>query len=166
MGYDPAGTARTYVLISIVITFLAVPVWTLIGLMLFQGVGLLLGAFAVLAAIMIYLTTYDRIRIGDYVGARGPCLVWGIIDLLVGFLVGGLFLLLAHSKLSDVVQGRIQTTPPAWQPAPSSTGWQPSYSGRASSIPPPQACQKICFGCGATIPLGGASCPRCGKAVS
>jgi len=102
-----ADAAKTYVLIAIIFTFIAAAVWIIVGILALMqpilgpilfGIGLV----AFLIAILVYLTTYERIKLGDYAGATGPCLVWGLLDLLFGFGIAGIFLLLAHSKLSDL----------------------------------------------------------------
>lgn len=160
LGYDAAiGTARTYILIAIVITFFAVVFWVVFGLLLAIVYGLAAfvpAAIAFLVAILIYLTTYDRLSIGDFAGARGPCLVWGIVDLFFGLGIAGILLLLAHSKLSDVRAGGYTGS----LPYVSTTGHaQPTQYGpfRGTSG------GRICFGCGSVVPMGSTTCPRCGK---
>jgi len=173
MGYEAdTGTARTYILISIVITFLSIPVWVIIGFVWTVQwnwwypygspplwIALIPGAIAFFVAVMIYLTTYDRVTIGDYLGARGPCLVWGIIDLFSGLIVGGIFLLLAHSRLSDMTRGMRYRG--SYQPQYPSPGYGPSPG--YTPAPGASGAGSVCFGCGATIPAGATACPRCGK---
>ena len=171
MTYEAdAGTVRTYILISIVATFLSIPVWIVIGfvwlvpwwILSYPYVGppiwlaLVPSVIAFFVAVMIYLTTYDRVGIGDYLGARGPCLVWGILDLFSGLLVGGVFLLLAHSKLSDMTRG--MSYHGSGQPQYSPPGYV-SSPGRGSGA----GAGSVCFGCGTTIPAASTACPRCGK---
>jgi len=149
MSYPPAAnTAKTYSLIAVILSFIAASVWLIVSLILVRlsSIFLVMGILAVVIAVLIYITTYDRIRIGDFEGAKGPCLLWGFLGLILGGVVVGLFLILAHSKLSEVFQrAPAMGTPQYGLPPVAKTG------------------SAICFGCGSVIPVNATSCPRCGK---
>lgn len=172
MWHPPrAAVAKTYCLIAVIMSFIAAAVWVLVGLSLssirfFTGASalfLVFGLVAVLIAVMVYLTTYDRIGIGDYVGAKGPCLVWGFLGLIFGFLIPGIFLMLAHSKLSEIAQPAspmpvtMSYAPPRVPPHTSTT---PPPRTMGTSAPPGSL---VCFGCGLFMPATATTCPRCGK---
>lgn len=72
--------------------------------------------------------------------------------LIVGLVavVGGLGAILFYSKRGKL-GSPASVSGPAYEYAPTQP---PATAGRAS----------VCFGCGATIPAGAASCPKCGKA--
>ena len=150
--HPAAATAKTYCLIGVIFSFIAALVWIILSaiLSLLATIFVGLGVLAVLIAIMVYVTTYERIRTGDYAGAKGPCLVWGILGLVTGFGISGIFLILAHSKLSE-----ISLYAPVVGPAPPRPVVPPPPVATAGSI--------VCFGCGSFIPAAAASCPRCGR---
>ena len=154
MSYAPAAaSAKTYCLIAVIMCFVAAALWVVLSFILaiVSIVFLVLGMVAVLIAVLVYLTTYDRIRIGDYVGAKGPCLVWGFLGLIFGGVISGIFLLLAHSKLSEIAQYPPVSYPPITVP-PRPIGPTPVGGGSV-----------VCFGCGSFMPATATSCPRCGK---
>jgi hypothetical protein len=149
MSYPPAAnTAKTYSLIAVILSFMAAAVWLIVSLILVRlsSIFLVMGILAVVIAVLIYITTYDRIRIGDFEGAKGPCLMWGFLGLILGGVIVGLFLILAHSKLSEISQHAPAMGAPQYRP--------PSV---------PRTGGAICFGCGSVIPATATSCPRCGK---
>jgi len=151
VSYPPAAsTAKTYSLIAVILCFVAAAIWVVLGpflafLLRSPSLGIVLGVLAVVIAVLIYITTYDRIRIGDFEGAKGPCLVWGFLGLIFGWGIPGIFLILAHSKLSEI---------PPYRAPPPTVG--PPLPGRRAE-------GTICFGCGSVIPSTATSCPRCGK---
>jgi len=162
MSYPPAaGSAKTYCLIAVIMCFLAAAGWVVLSVLAVgvSGIFLVLGVVAVLIAVLVYITTYDRIRIGDYVGAKGPCLVWGFLGLIIGGVIPGIFLLLAHSKLSEIVQ-YAPVSPAVVHPP---TQYPPIAVPPRPMGPPVSAGGVVCFGCGFFMPATATSCPRCGK---
>mgnify|MGYP001050157089 CR=1 FL=1 len=163
MSYPPAAaSAKTYCLIAVIMCFVAAAVWGVLSftLAILMPVFLVLGIVAVLIAVLVYITTYDKIRIGDYVGAKGPCLVWGFLGLIIGGAIPGIFLLLAHSKLSEIAQ--YPPVSPAVMPSP--TQYPPiTVPPRAIGPTPVGGGSVVCFGCGSFMPATATSCPRCGK---
>jgi hypothetical protein len=130
-----------------------------------------LGAIALIIIVASYMTTADKIRLGDLEGAKLPCVAWGILSFLLGGAVfvflpltqisffsllavaGGVFFLLAHSKiegLSAVPYGG--PAPPTYAPPYSAPGAQPSV------ISVTQFCPK----CNKEVDVGFDKCPSCG----
>jgi hypothetical protein len=67
-----------------------------------MGFGVL-SIIIILIFIAAYLTTVKRIDDGLYEAAKTPCLIMGIVGLLIGFIVPGLFYMLAYTKLGEVI---------------------------------------------------------------
>jgi uncharacterized protein YacL len=64
------------------------------------------GIFAIIIILIFigaYLTTVKRIDDGLYEAAKTPCLIMGILGLLVGLIVPGIFYMLAYTKLGEVI---------------------------------------------------------------
>jgi uncharacterized protein YacL len=64
------------------------------------------GIFAIIVILIFigaYLTTVKRIDDGLYEAAKTPCLIMGIIGLLVGLVVPGIFYMMAYTKLGEVI---------------------------------------------------------------
>jgi len=64
------------------------------------------GIFAIVIILVFigaYLTTVKRIDDGLYEAAKTPCLIMGILGLLVGLIVPGIFYMLAYTKLGEVI---------------------------------------------------------------
>jgi len=64
------------------------------------------GVFAIIIILVFigaYLTTVKRIDDGLYEAAKTPCLIMGILGLLVGLIVPGIFYMLAYTKLGEVI---------------------------------------------------------------
>jgi len=64
------------------------------------------GIFAIIIILVFigaYLTTVKRIDDGLYEAAKTPCLIMGILGLLVGLIVPGIFYMLAYTKLGEVI---------------------------------------------------------------
>jgi uncharacterized protein YacL len=64
------------------------------------------GIFAliiILIFIAAYLTTVKRVDDGLYEAAKTPCLIMGIIGLIVGLVVPGIFYMMAYTKLGEVI---------------------------------------------------------------
>lgn len=63
----------------------------------------LLAIVILLIFIGAYLATIKRIDDGLYEAAKTPCLIMGIIGLVIGLLIPGLFYMLAYTKLGEVI---------------------------------------------------------------
>lgn len=64
------------------------------------------GVFAIIVILVFigaYLTTVKRIDDGLYEAAKTPCLIMGIVGLLVGLIVPGIFYMMAYTKLGEVI---------------------------------------------------------------
>jgi hypothetical protein len=64
------------------------------------------GVFSIVVILIFigaYLTTVKRIDDGLYESAKTPCLIMGIIGLLVGLIVPGIFYMMAYTKLGEVI---------------------------------------------------------------
>lgn len=64
------------------------------------------GIFSIIVILIFigaYLTTVKRIDDGLYEAAKTPCLIMGIIGLLVGLIVPGIFYMMAYTKLGEVI---------------------------------------------------------------
>ncbi len=66
------------------------------------GAGLLI-ILVLLIFMGAYLATIRRIDNGLYEAAKTPCLVMGILGLVIGLVVPGIFFMLAYSKLGEVI---------------------------------------------------------------
>jgi hypothetical protein len=175
LTYVPPAEARAasnYAWGGIAFVLITSITWLIIGLtnapqpsVIFAGLGVV-GLVIIVAS---YLTTADKIRIGDVEGAKLPCVLWGIISLLLGgaafvflpltqvsffsllAIVGGIFFLLAHSKIEGVSTASYPSTPPYTEPYGTS-GSQPSVIGVT------QFCPK----CNKEVDVGFDKCPSCG----
>jgi len=67
-----------------------------------MGAGII-AVVIILVFIGAYLTTVKRIDDGLYEAAKTPCLIMGILGLLVGLIVPGIFYMLAYTKLGEVI---------------------------------------------------------------
>ena len=64
------------------------------------------GLFAIVILLVFigaYLSTIKRIDDGLYEAAKTPCLVMGIIGLVIGLVMPGIFYMLAYTKLGEVI---------------------------------------------------------------
>lgn len=64
------------------------------------------GIFSIIVILIFigaYLTTVKRIDDGLYEAAKTPCLIMGIIGLLIGLIVPGIFYMMAYTKLGEVI---------------------------------------------------------------
>lgn len=77
--------------------------WFAVGLTALVGIVLILvgsgsvsnpvvvlGIILLISSLASFLTTVERIRRRDYVGARGPLMVWGVIAIILSALIGAL----------------------------------------------------------------------------
>ncbi|MCJ7505210.1 hypothetical protein MUP05_01890 [Candidatus Bathyarchaeota archaeon] len=64
------------------------------------------GIFAIIVILVFigaYITTVKRIDDGLYEAAKTPCLIMGILGLLVCLIVPGIFYMMAYTKLGEVI---------------------------------------------------------------
>jgi len=64
------------------------------------------GLFAIIIILVFigaYITTVKRIDDGLYEAAKTPCLIMGILGLLVCLIVPGIFYMMAYTKLGEVI---------------------------------------------------------------
>lgn len=64
------------------------------------------GIFAIIIILVFigaYITTVKRIDDGLYEAAKTPCLIMGILGLLVFLIVPGIFYMMAYTKLGEVI---------------------------------------------------------------
>jgi hypothetical protein len=100
---------------------------------------LIFGIFFIPAIVLAFFawTTIQAIDRGNYMQARTNSLILGIVGLVFGVFIGGVFFLLAYANLG-------QTQPP----------------------PSPPSNQRFCVHCGSPVPPNARFCPRCGKEQS
>ena len=113
-------------------------------------IGLLIGLVLIVNLFFTYWAyrTYKKVDEGNYADARSSALMLGILGLLFGGFLGGLFFLLAYSKLGNVLREREQ------MPLRSITG-----------IPQP-AGTKYCVSCNTEILAHDQFCENCGSKQS
>jgi len=91
---------------SLILSYIAF--WTGIVIDLAWMLPIMMGAgiFAIVIILVFigaYLTTVKRIDDGLYEAAKTPCLIMGILGLLIGLIVPGIFYMLAYTKLGEVI---------------------------------------------------------------
>ena len=154
-----AETAKTLILVGILLYIIGDVILLLAGVIFlfapFFG-AFLLGAAAIgfVWIALIWVFSYDRVRNGDYAGARTPTLIFAILSLLSLGIIPGILFLIAYLKLEDA--GREAVSPAAWSATPSPP--LPSAPGG----PAPVAGQRFCSHCGRANPSTGAFCQGCG----
>jgi hypothetical protein len=96
--------ARTYTVIGSIITAVVglILVWAGMSTIESTPAVLVFGFLSLFLGLAAYMTTSEKIRTGDLKGARTPCLLFGVLLVPFGAIIGGVFLLLAHSKLVEV----------------------------------------------------------------
>lgn len=180
MAYVPPAEARAasnYAWGGIAFVLITSITWLIIGLTTTPQPSVIFAGLGVVGLVIIvgsYMTTADKIRIGDLEGAKLPCVLWGIISLLLGgaafvflpstqlsffsllAIVGGIFFLLAHSKIEGVSTVSYPSTSPAYQESYTTPGSQPSVIGVT------QFCPK----CNKEVDVGFDKCPSCGTPLS
>ena len=150
-----ANTARSYALVGFIFYILGVLGWVIgISAMIFTAqfwapelptpmrfmffpmipMGIF-GAATIGFAIWSWFTL-QSIQNRRYEDARTASLVLGIIGIFLAWLIGGIFFLLAYSKLGEVIRPTMQ--------------------------PPPQ---RFCVNCGRAVSEGMKFCSHCGKEV-
>jgi hypothetical protein len=123
-------TARNYSLIAII--------WTALVSVLIMGIGalmprltflLFLGIISLFIGLVAFITTTERLRSGDFEAAKMPCLAFGIVLLFFGAIFGGVLMLLAHSKISELRVRPSPEIPAAVAGGPPPTGLETSPAG-------------------------------------
>jgi uncharacterized membrane protein YidH (DUF202 family) len=159
MSTQTYGTARTFAFIGFIFYILAAAAGVF-GLLIlgfvasiarsvptststvsFSVVGFILlifGIFFIPATVLAIFawTTVKAIDAGNYNQARTNSLILGIVGLVFGVFIGGVFFLLAYANLG-------QAQPPLYTP--------------------PQSTQRFCVHCGSPVPPNARYCPHCGK---
>ena len=102
-------------------------------LFIFLPLAFVLFVPGVILTIFAWMTVRD-IDMGRYGQARTYSLILGIVGLFFGMLIGGIFFLLAHSKLSEL-----------------------------TAQPTQQLGRRFCVNCGNPVPGDAKYCGRCGK---
>jgi hypothetical protein len=169
-----AGTAQTLILIGFIFQII-------ISVILIIGIGvvfliaslaaavfppaaigsiifLAFGAIDIVLLYVAYEYSYKPAREGQYEAARGPTLLLGILGLIFGLVITGIFYIIGYVKLGDAVNelrqpmhvypGQYPATPMA--PGPMMTMQQPM----APVAPMPAA---------APVAPAAPVCPRCGR---
>ncbi len=162
--HPSANTARSYAIVGLIFYILAT-VFDIFGFIVFPVFGLIwlllsigLTAWAVL--------TFSNIEKGHFTEAHTASLVLGILGIFFGFLIGGIFFLLAYGKLGDLIhpqpsygfQPYPQTYPPPQFPQAAPAPPQPSPAFNPMN-------QRFCVNCGRPLMTGTKFCPNCGKEV-
>jgi hypothetical protein len=188
--------ARIFVLIFLILSLLAGIGYLLVALA-FAVVGFigfaLIGPFFFLIGFVILLLLYINIRqiqrmvdAGQYQQAKDKSLIWMILGFIFGFLLTGIFILLAYIKFDALIawqrQQQMGGQPPAqgsWGQPPAQPTWgappaqaQPAWSPPAQS-PPQQTwnAQPPATPMAAPVPVpvaappqpAAGTCTRCGK---
>lgn len=154
------GTAQTLILVGLIIDVIGVV--ALFGIGIFLLIVPLLGGLlfglaliGLLWTFLVYLFSYQRVREGDYEGARTPTLVFAILSLITIALIPGILFLIAYVKLGDAIREEPGVA----------TAW-----GVAPTVPipssPPAAGTKFCAHCGRANPTTGLYCQGCGAPLS
>ena len=153
-----AQTAETLILVGLILDLVGEVILVVVGLWLlaFPLLGLVVLGFALIGFVwiaLVYLFSYDRVRSGDYEGARTPTLVFAVLSLVTLAVIPGILLLVAYVKLGDALAGE-RLPGYAWaQPAsPFAPGPLPGgarfcmHCGRPNGID-----NRFCQGCGAPL---------------
>ncbi|MFQ5907565.1 MAG: zinc ribbon domain-containing protein [Thermoplasmata archaeon] len=156
-----AQSARTFALVGVVFYILGAAIWgiaILSSLFALGFTGMPMGFFffpiifpGVFAAVSIGLAvwswmTLQNIETGRYTEAQAPSLVLGILGIFFALLIGGVFLILAYTKLANITSGR---APPIVMAAPPPAAM-------------PQPAGRVCPNCGRPIPMDAKFCNHCG----
>jgi len=91
---------------SLILSYIALLTGMVISLEWILPIMMGAGIFAIVIILIFigaYLTTVKRIDDGLYEAAKTPCLIMGILGLLIGLVVPGIFYMLAYTKLGEVI---------------------------------------------------------------
>jgi hypothetical protein len=157
-----ASTAKTLILIGLILQGIFVALFLLIGLAALAfapftfGLSSILLAFALVGAAILFLAyefTYKRVAEGNYAGARTPTLVWGILSLLFLGIISGILYIVAYAKLGDAI-GEAQA-PLSYAYGTPAYATFTGYPAPAGALPAPAL--------NPPFSPAGALCPRCGR---
>jgi hypothetical protein len=98
---DTIKTAATYTKIGIGFTLVIGGILIFYSILFPNNMVFALGLITIIMAIAAYVTTTMKLNSEDVAGAKGPCLMWGILLIFFGGIIGGVFFLFAHSKIVD-----------------------------------------------------------------
>jgi hypothetical protein len=137
------------ILIGLVLQFVEVIIFLGIGVFLltipiFGAIVLGLAVIGVLWIALVYLLSYKPASDGNYVGARTPTLVFGILSLLTAGIISGILYIVAYAKLGDAERDSSKLRP-----------W--------GGGPPPSPGSRFCPACGRPSPPLGRFCEGCGS---
>lgn len=88
--------------------------------------------------------TVQNIQAGKYANVQTATLVLGVFGIFFAWLIGGIFLLLAHGKIEDVIRS----------------------TQVAKVLPPTQPQGRICTNCGRPVAWEAKFCEHCGKELA
>jgi len=157
-----ADTARTLILIGLILDVIGEAILLVVGVFflivpLFGAVLLGIALVGFVWVALVYVFSYERVRNGDYEGARTPTLVFAILSLITLALIPGILFLIGYVKLGDALR-EASPAAPAWgsplppaAPSPAAPlGGGARYCAHCGRANPGTA--TYCTGCGA--PLG------------
>ncbi len=101
-------SASLYTKIGVAFTILVGVLLLVVGAIFAAAAVAVIGIISLIVAVGAYVTTTMKLDMNDVEGAKGSCLIWGILLLIFGALIGGLFFILAHSKISEYSSRRIE----------------------------------------------------------
>jgi hypothetical protein len=157
-GSSASGdTAQTLILVGLILDVILEAILLLVGLFflivpLVGAIILGLALIGLLWVFLVYLFSYQRVREGDYEGARTPTLVFAILSLLSVALIPGILFLIAYVKLGDAIREEPNAAP----------AWGAPAAPAAPASPLPTTGSKFCEHCGRANPAAGIYCQGCG----
>ena len=151
-----ASTAATLILVGLILQGIEVGVLLLVGLFFlivpFLGAVILgLALLGVLWLVLVYVFSYQRVREGDYLGARTPTLVFAILSLISIGLISGILYLIAWVSLGDAARAS-QSPQMPWGSAPvapTGSAWGPRCARCGNANP---VSSRFCSSCGSPLP--------------
>lgn len=154
-GSPSADTARTLILVGLILDIVFEVILLLVGLVLLVVpiLGALVLGLALIGFVWVALVwwfSYNRVVEGDYGGARTPTLVFAILSLITLAVIPGVLFLIAYVKLGDAVEESARSYP-RWGAPPSPFYPSPGVPG-----------SRYCSRCGRADTAGGVYCQGCG----
>jgi hypothetical protein len=125
------------------------------------GFGIIYAVIVLVVQILIWLNIREIRAMtdrGQYEAAKSKTLIWMVLGFIFGYIITGIFLLLAYLKFDPVInwqrmQGGGQVAPGPWMPQPQQPMGAMTPPSQ-SSVPPPQM---------APAPGAAPICPKCGQ---